>query len=645
MDYNPLAQFADEHYMENSRGLTGKPKDVDPAIGERADRHVLAIVLARAGSKGLPSKNSLPISGRPMIAYTIADAKAATSVDAVCVTTDSTHCAAVAREMGIFVVERPADLASDTATVDSAARHAVETYEKFRRPVTHVVLLYGNVPVRAPGIIDRAVLKLVRCGCDSVRSVTPVEKQHPDWIHRLDGDRLVQFRSNSIYRRQDLEPLYYHDGAVVAVSRASLFRVRSDDAHAFFGNDRRAVISSGGLTVDVDSVDDLHLASAILSRAEAADVLPREPDAATPVVRIADRPIGPQQRTFIIAEAGVNHDGSIDNARRLIDAAREAGADAVKFQCFHADKLVAADAPTCDYQTAHDAGANHQREMLRRLELTAEDFRKLADYARSVGLIFLATPFGIEELKLLVDEIGVPAIKIASTDIVNVPLLTKAADTGRPLILSTGASNEAEVSQAISRLECAGATDRLILLHCVSSYPTPPECARLARIRNLSARFGRPVGFSDHVDDVAIGAAAVYAGACVLEKHITLDRTAVGPDHFFSLDSDQFRRYVAAVRNAELALGDGCIAVDARELQVRERARGRIIASRSICSGDLFTPDNLTIQRASSGLCASEWDTIIGRQASTPIEAGRPITRAAVRAPDPRPAGVSSDRK
>ncbi|MBX3395729.1 MAG: N-acetylneuraminate synthase family protein [Phycisphaerae bacterium] len=631
--------------MENAADLTAKPRDDDQTIRRRDDTHVLAVVLARAGSKGLPSKNSLPINGRPMIAYTIAEAKAATSIDAVCVTTDSSHCEAVAREMGVYVVERPAELANDTATVDSAARHAVETYEKFRRPVTHVVLLYGNVPVRAPEIIDRAVSKLLQHGCDSVRSVTPVEKQHPDWIHRLEGDRLVQYRRNSIYRRQDLEPLYYHDGAVVAVSRASLFRVRNDDAHAFFGIDRRAVISSGGPTVDVDSADDLKLASAILSRTDESAAPPRDYAPATRVVQIGDRLIGPMQRTFIIAEAGVNHDGSIDKARQLIDAAREAGADAVKFQCFRADRLVAADAPTCDYQTIHDAGATDQRTMLRRLELTPENFRQLAEYARSVGLIFLATPFGIEELEFIVNEIGVPAIKIASPDIINVPLLANAADTGRPLILSTGASDNAEIESAISRLKNVGAGDRLILLHCVSSYPTPPQCARLARIRQMSSRFGMPVGFSDHVDDVAIGAAAVYAGACVLEKHITLDRTATGPDHFFSLDPDQFRNYVAAVRTAEAALGDGRTALDPRELQVRERARGRVVASRTIRAGDLFTPDNLTIQRASRGLCASEWETIIGRQASMPIEAGGPITRASVRSLAQEETGVGSLRK
>ncbi|HWL94282.1 MAG TPA: acylneuraminate cytidylyltransferase family protein [Phycisphaerae bacterium] len=231
-----------------------------------ADRHVLAMILARAGSKGLPSKNVLPIAGKPLIAYTIAEAKAAETIDAVCVTTDMPKAADVTRFMGVFIVDRPPDLASDSATVDSAVRHAVEEYERGRRVVTHVAILYGNVPVRAPGVIDKAVSHLIETGCDSVRSVTRVEKQHPDWLHRLVGDRLVQYRKNSIYRRQDLEALYYHDGAVLAVTRKSLSITSRDDDHAFLGKDRRAVVSEGGPTIDVDSFEDLGLAEALIEK-------------------------------------------------------------------------------------------------------------------------------------------------------------------------------------------------------------------------------------------------------------------------------------------------------------------------------------------------------------------------------------------
>jgi len=226
--------------------------------------HRLAVILARAGSKGMPNKNVLTIAGRPMIAYTIDQARAADEIDDVCVTTDAPKAAEVARAMGVLVIDRPPELASDTATVDSAVRHAVECYEKIRRPVTHVAILYANVPIRPAGIIDRAMRHLIKSAADSVRSLAPVTKQHPDWLHRLDGDRMIQYRKNSIYRRQDLERLYYHDGAVLVVTRKSLFITSPDDNHAFLGADRRGVVSESGSAIDIDGPEDARIAEAII---------------------------------------------------------------------------------------------------------------------------------------------------------------------------------------------------------------------------------------------------------------------------------------------------------------------------------------------------------------------------------------------
>jgi len=251
---------------------------VDRAVDEfNMATHTLAVILARAGSKGLANKNGRMLAERPMIAHTILDARASERIDAMCATTDLPAAAEAARAIDVFVVDRPPALATDTATVDAAARHAVETYEQAFSPVTHVAILYANVPVRAPGIIDRAVAHLIATGADSVRSLRRVEKQHPDWLHRLQGDRMVQYQKNAIYRRQDLEPLYYHDGAVVAVTRAALFlnapvgnrchsKIQSPDAHAFLGQDRRGILSEGGPTIDVDSAEDLSLAEAVLEK-------------------------------------------------------------------------------------------------------------------------------------------------------------------------------------------------------------------------------------------------------------------------------------------------------------------------------------------------------------------------------------------
>lgn len=580
--------------------------------------NVLAIIPARAGSKGLPGKCVAPLLGRPLIEFTIRHALAARRVSAVCVTTDSAEAADVARRFGVFVVDRPAALATDTAPVDAAMRHALEAYERdhpsFRADV--IVLLYANVPIRAADIIDRAVEHLIRTGADSVRTVAPVGKTHPDWLHRLDGDRMTPFRPNLIHRRQDLEPLFFHDAAVVAVTRAALFTTPGgpDDHHAFFGRDRRAVIQAPEACVDIDSALDLRIAEALLAASNDFAGSPSH------TMRIGRHEIGAPGRVFIIAEAGVNHDGDCGKARRLVEAAREAGADAVKFQAFSADRLAAPDAEACAYQQSH-AGAISQQEMLRNLELSEGVFDELRRVAEESGLEFLATPFGVAEVEMLA-RLGAPAIKLASSDIVNVPLLRAAIRTGLPLILSTGAAELYEVDAAIARLSRAHAVMRFALLHCVSRYPTEIGGANLRAISTLVSRYGRPTGFSDHTSDVATGALAVAAGAVILEKHLTLDRDAAGPDHFFSLTPRDFAQYVAQARQAAAALGDGCIGCTEGQREVRRLARGSLIARTDIRRGEVLTEDMLDVQRPGDGIEAGQWDAVMGRVTARELSAG-----------------------
>jgi N-acylneuraminate cytidylyltransferase len=300
----------------------------------------LGVILARAGSKGLPGKCVRPVRGRPLIEYTIDHALAARRLSAVVLSSDSAPAQDIARRRGIEIVERPADLATDTATVDAAARHAVEAWERrHERRVDAVAVLYGNIPHRVAGALDNGIEHLARSGGSSVRSVAPIGKHHPDWLHRLDGDRMAQFRPNSISRRQDLEPLYYHDGAVVVVTRRALFDAlrTPGDGQAFLGPDRRAIVLRPEDAVDVDEPFDLVLAEAALRF--------HEPRTADTALRIGARTIAAGQPAYIVAEAGVNHDGDADTALRLIDIAAGAGADAVKFQLFSADALATAAAP------------------------------------------------------------------------------------------------------------------------------------------------------------------------------------------------------------------------------------------------------------------------------------------------------------
>lgn len=227
----------------------------------------IGIILARAGSKGLRDKCVRELLGKPLIAYTFEHAAASRLLRTTVLTTDSAPAKELAREAGIEVIDRPAELATDTATIDAAARHAVETWEaRHDTAVDAVALLYANIPVRSDGLIDRVLKHLFDSGADSVRTVAPVSKQHPDWLHRLDGDRMTQFRSNGIHRRQDLEPLYYHDGAGLVVTRRALFAAvdTPGDGQAFLGADRRAVVQGCDEAVDIDEPVDLLVAEAVL---------------------------------------------------------------------------------------------------------------------------------------------------------------------------------------------------------------------------------------------------------------------------------------------------------------------------------------------------------------------------------------------
>ncbi len=361
----------------------------------------------------------------------------------------------------------------------------------------------------------------------------------------------------------------------------------------------------------------------------------------TRAVNLESRPVGHGHRTYIIAEAGVNHDGSPALAMRLIEAARLAGADAVKFQFFSADKLVSPGAAACDYQLER-AKAPDQHAMLKALELPPETFVALYRRARETEIDFLVTPFGRTELDYLVQEVGVRMLKIASPDVINLPLLDAAAAAGLPLIVSTGAADAAEVEQAHGRLARAGAADRLVFMHCVSAYPTHSNSVRLGRVRSLADRFQVPVGFSDHTAEDNTSYAAVLAGACVLEKHFTLNRDAAGPDHFFSLEPAAFRRYVDAARRAETLLGENALHTTGEEEQVRALSRGRIVAARPIRAGERFTPENLTVQRPGHGLSPLHWDEVIGRQSQEDLPAGVPLSADMLR---PAPASRSQGKQ
>src|ERR1041385_598944 len=337
-------------------------------------------------------------------------------------------------------------------------------------------------------------------------------------------------------------------------------------------------------------------------------------------IQVVNKLIGPGQPVFVIAEAGVNHNGDLKLARALIDVAVEAGADAVKFQTFRADRLVTPEAPKAEYQLETTGDSESQLEMLRRLELSAGAHRELQSYCHERGIIFLSTPFDEEAVDLL-DELGVPAFKISSGDLTNSPLLEYLASKGKPVILSTGMSELSELIEAVSVLNTAGC-ENPGLLHCVSNYPAQAAEVNLRAMQTMRSAFDVPVGFLDHTEGIDIALAAVALGACVIEKHFTLDRTLPGPDHRASLEPAELRELVRSIRTVESALGSGRKVPAPSEIETAKVARRSLVAARDIPAGITWQRDMVVIRRPGTGMSPAMLDTLLGRRAVRDVAAG-----------------------
>ena len=325
------------------------------------------------------------------------------------------------------------------------------------------------------------------------------------------------------------------------------------------------------------------------------------------------RSIAPGSPVFVIAEAGVNHNGDPDLAAALVDAAAEAGADAVKFQTFHTDAVVTAGARQAAYQKRH-APAVSQGAMLRPLELSGPVHRLLRARARRRGLYFLSTPFDEASARML-DELGVPLFKVASGELTNLPFLAYVARLGRPVILSTGMSTLEEVRQAVRTIRRAG-NPPLALLHCVSSYPARVEDMNLRAMETLTRAFRVPVGLSDHTTGTAVSIAAAGLGATIIEKHLTTDRTLAGPDHAASLEPREFAQMVAGIRDVERALGSGVKKPAAAEREVARVARRSVVAAVDIPRGARITARMLACKRPGTGIPPSRIGDVVGRRAA-----------------------------
>lgn len=326
---------------------------------------------------------------------------------------------------------------------------------------------------------------------------------------------------------------------------------------------------------------------------------------------------------YIIAEAGVNHNGKLDLALKLCDAAKEAGVDAVKFQTWKTENIVTEQARQAAYQTENTGVEESQFDMLKKLELSYDHFSYIQNYCKKIGIDFLSTPDEEESLAFLV-SLDLPFIKVGSGEVTNIPYLRKIGSRGKPVILSTGMSNLAQVATAYDTLLKAGA-DGVSLLHCTTNYPCPMDEVNLRAMITLRDAFKCHVGYSDHTMGTEVPVAAVALGAEIIEKHFTLDRTMEGPDHKASLEPNELKLMVQQIRHIEAALGDGIKRPNKSEAENAKVVQKSVLAKRPIKKGEVLTEKNLTVKRAGAGIPANLWDSVVGSTAIKDFEIDEPI--------------------
>lgn len=569
----------------------------------------LFVVPARGGSKGVPGKNLATIAGIPLVARAVRTARR-TAADlpfetrVVC-STDDPKIAAVAREWGAEVpILRPPELATDSTPSLLVVHHVLET---LGWDPEVVILLQPTSPFTDPSDV-RAAIELHSLNGQPVVGVC--ESEHPvEWQFELlaDGRLRIPGSGTGPSRRQDCKRTYRANGALFV---ASPRQVQQDKG--FWSTETHAFVMPRERSVDIDTWEDLALA-----RGLSAERSVRE-------LTVGKRRIGSDSACFVVAEAGVNHNGSLERALELVDVAAKAGADAVKFQLYRAEEQVSATTPTAEYQRIQTASLT-MLEMAKRYDLPWEAHRAIRDRCRAKEILYLASCFDALAVDFYIDELGGEAVKVGSGELTNHALLAHMARRGKPILLSTGMSSLSEVAAALDRIESVADVE-VGLFHCVSNYPAAPRTLNLQSIRTLREAFGRPTGFSDHSEGERAAVTAIGLGANLIEKHFTTDRTLPGPDHSMSLDPRALAAYVLAIREAEASLGSGRKEMQPEEQHVRNVARRSLVAAREISRGEILTTEHLTAKRPGTGIDPSKLETVLGKRAAVDVEKGSLIT-------------------
>ncbi|HII29722.1 TPA: N-acetylneuraminate synthase, partial [Candidatus Woesearchaeota archaeon] len=569
---------------------------------------VIAIIPARGGSKRVPRKNIRLLAGKPLIYYTIREAKKSGLIGRLIVSTDDKEIKGVCKGLGVEVIIRPEELARDSTPMIPVLQHVIsalkgsEAYE-----CDIVVVLQPTSPLRRAEDIDNTIKKLLETGADSAETFCEVT-EHPATMFSLDraGNAKPIDRENYTKRSQELPMLYKENGAVYAVKTETLMK-----ENRLYGRNHKAVIMPKERSLDIDDMTDFKLVELIMTEQTSKEADKMSAKAET-TIRIGNRLIGHNQPCFIVAEAGVNHNGSIELAKRLIDGAKEAGADAVKFQTWVTGEIVTRYSKKAAYQEENWDESDSFFESIKKIELPHKAFGELSEYAKKAGIIFLSTPDDIISLDYLVG-IGMPAIKIGSGGITDIRLLKRISEKNLPMILSTGMSTMEEVKDAVNILKSKG-NDKLIILHCTSNYPARTEDVNLRAMKTLQESFNTLVGYSDHTQDIATPIAAVAMGACLVEKHFTLDKNLPGPDHKASLDPKDFGGMVNNIRRTEVILGYPEKKPVEREYEIIRVIRRSIVANNDTPKGTKLMDELLAFKLPGTGLPPKDITKVIGRK-------------------------------
>jgi N-acetylneuraminate synthase len=569
------------------------------------NKKVFAIILARGGSKGIPRKNIKLLAGKPLIAYTINEAKKSKYIDKIIVSTDDSEIAEVSKRYGSKIQIRPKELAQDNTPSLPALQYVVKTLEEQGENIDIVVLLQPTNPFRKTKTIDKVIEKINQ-GFNSCTTISPLEI-HPCRFLEIKNNKAHFINKSKETLRQNINQ-YHVDGTVYAYKKDTLKEL---NILPWDEEDNAVIKIDSEEFLDIDELIDFEIAEFLINKSK--------------TIKINNKIIGNNESCFIIAEAGVNHNKDLETAKKLADAAKWAGADAVKFQTFKSENLVTKQAFQADYQKNNIGKKESQFDMLKRLELPYEDFKELKKYCDEKNIIFMSTPHTPDAADFLEDL--VPAYKIPSGDLINLPFLEKIAKKQKPIIFGTGMGTLDEVKEAITTIKSQG-NNQIIALHCTTNYPCPLEEVNLRAMQTMQKELDCLVGYSDHTLGIEVSQMAKKLGAVVIEKHFTLDKNMPGPDHKASLEPYELKQMVRALKTQEyektelnkIVLGSPKKEPNPSEIRIAKVARKSIVSNKYISQGKKIEKEDLIIKRPGTGILPKKINEIIGKTAKQNIK-------------------------